>query len=125
MVFMRSGRFSCRCATAPSVYRGEEVVAHRGLQGSGRGLAWREALSSACATAPCDDGRFLPHRRRPRAEPARLARRRLARSTVLIVHGLGGTRGRYEQVAATLAAQGWQVVAYDQRGHGQSPGPRS
>ena len=47
-----------------------------------------------------------------------------ARGTVLIVHGLGEHKGRYEQVAATLAAQGWQVVAYDQRGHGRSPGPR-
>ena len=46
------------------------------------------------------------------------------RGTVLIVHGLGEHKGRYEQVGATLAAQGWQVVAYDQRGHGRSPGPR-
>ncbi len=47
-----------------------------------------------------------------------------ARGTVLIVHGLGEHMGRYEHVATTLAAQGWRVVAYDQRGHGRSPGPR-
>jgi len=46
------------------------------------------------------------------------------RGTVLIVHGLGEHGGRYAHVAAHLAAQGWTVRAYDQRGHGRSPGPR-
>lgn len=47
-----------------------------------------------------------------------------ARGTVLIVHGLGEHGGRYAHVAAYLAAQGWRVVGYDQRGHGRSGGPR-
>lgn len=44
--------------------------------------------------------------------------------TVLIVHGLGEHIGRYEHVAARLNAWGWNVVGYDQRGHGASPGAR-
>ena len=47
-----------------------------------------------------------------------------ARGTVLIVHGLGEHAGRYAHVAAHLAAAGWAVLAYDQRGHGRSSGPR-
>ena len=46
------------------------------------------------------------------------------RGTVLLVHGLGEHVGRYAHVAAALAAQGWAMVGYDQRGHGRSPGPR-
>ncbi len=47
-----------------------------------------------------------------------------ARGTVLLVHGLGEHGGRYEHVAAHLAAHGWRVIGYDQRGHGHSAGPR-
>lgn len=32
--------------------------------------------------------------------------------------------GRLQQVANTLAARGWRVFVWDQRGHGRSPGPR-
>ena len=46
------------------------------------------------------------------------------RGTVLIVHGLGEHIGRYAQVMAHLAAQGWATLGYDQRGHGRSGGPR-
>jgi len=46
------------------------------------------------------------------------------RGTVLVVHGLGEHAGRYVHVMAHLAAQGWASLAYDQRGHGHSPGPR-
>ncbi|MBX3173777.1 MAG: lysophospholipase [Gemmatimonadaceae bacterium] len=46
------------------------------------------------------------------------------RGTVVLVHGLGEHIGRYEQVGAWFAARGFRVVGYDQRGHGQSPGPR-
>ena len=46
------------------------------------------------------------------------------RGSVLIVHGLGEHSGRYGHVAAQLAAGGWAVQAYDQRGHGHSAGPR-
>ena len=47
-----------------------------------------------------------------------------ARGSVLIVHGLGEHGGRYGPVAAQLAARGWAVIGYDQRGHGRSGGPR-
>lgn len=47
-----------------------------------------------------------------------------ARGTVVLVHGLGEHKGRYAPVAERLNAQGWHVVAYDQRGHGESPGAR-
>jgi len=46
------------------------------------------------------------------------------RGTVLIVHGLGEHIGRYEPVAERLSAWGWNVVGYDQRGHGASGGAR-
>ena len=47
-----------------------------------------------------------------------------SRGLVLIVHGLGEHIGRYDAVAQTLAALGWQVLGYDQRGHGRSEGAR-
>ncbi|MFT3818515.1 MAG: alpha/beta hydrolase [Rubrivivax sp.] len=45
-------------------------------------------------------------------------------SQVLIVHDLGEHGGRYEALAQALVAAGHAVAAYDQRGHGRSPGPR-
>ena len=47
-----------------------------------------------------------------------------ARGSVLIVHGLGEHIGRYDHVAAHLNAWHWNVVGYDQRGHGESEGAR-
>jgi alpha-beta hydrolase superfamily lysophospholipase len=47
-----------------------------------------------------------------------------ALGTVQIVHGLGEHIGRYEALAATLNAAGWNVAGHDQRGHGQSEGAR-
>ena len=47
-----------------------------------------------------------------------------ARGTVLIVHGLGEHIARYDAVAGALNAQAWDVLGYDQRGHGRSTGPR-
>lgn len=46
------------------------------------------------------------------------------RGTIVIVHGLGEHVGRYAHVAASLNARGWGVVAFDQRGHGESEGER-
>lgn len=46
------------------------------------------------------------------------------RGTVLLVHGLGEHSGRLGRLAAELAADGWRVIGYDQRGHGESGGPR-
>jgi len=47
-----------------------------------------------------------------------------ATDAVLIVHGLGEHSGRYAALAAWLNRQGYAVRAYDQRGHGRSPGRR-
>ena len=47
-----------------------------------------------------------------------------ARGTVLLVHGLGEHAGRYAQVGALLGQAGWHLEAFDQRGHGRSPGAR-
>ena len=47
-----------------------------------------------------------------------------ARGRVLLVHGLGEHLQRYDALARDLNAAGWAVSAYDQRGHGRSPGPR-
>lgn len=43
---------------------------------------------------------------------------------IVLVHGLGEHAGRYEGWAGELAGLGFLVAAYDQRGHGRSPGPR-
>ena len=43
---------------------------------------------------------------------------------LLLVHGLGEHARRYDLLVNTLWANGWHVLAYDQLGHGQSPGPR-
>ena len=48
----------------------------------------------------------------------------LPRAVVLIVHGLGEHAGRYHHVAQQLTQWGFMVRAYDQRGHGESGGPR-
>ena len=47
-----------------------------------------------------------------------------AHGTVVVVHGLGEHSGRYAHVIDTLNRAHWSVVAYDQRGHGRSPGAR-
>ena len=44
------------------------------------------------------------------------------RGLVLIVHGLGEHAGRYDHVAHRLQNWGFEVRAYDQRGHGESGG---
>ncbi len=46
------------------------------------------------------------------------------RAVVLIVHGIGEHAWRYDHVARRLNAWGFQVRAYDQRGHGESGGAR-
>lgn len=45
-------------------------------------------------------------------------------ASVLIVHGIGEHSGRHENTASYLANKGFSVYAYDQRGHGLSPGKR-
>jgi alpha-beta hydrolase superfamily lysophospholipase len=46
------------------------------------------------------------------------------RAVVLLIHGIGEHCGRFAGVAAALTAHGLAVAAYDQRGHGRSPGQR-
>lgn len=46
------------------------------------------------------------------------------RAVVCLVHGLGEHSARYAHVAAALNRAGYAVVAYDQSGHGKTPGPR-
>ncbi len=45
-------------------------------------------------------------------------------ASVLLVHGLGEHSGRYEHVGDQVAAAGFDVHAYDQRGNGGSGGRR-
>ena len=47
-----------------------------------------------------------------------------ARRSVLIVHGLGEHSGRYAHVAAWFRKRGFDVLSYDQRGHGETSGQR-
>lgn len=41
---------------------------------------------------------------------------------VIVVHGYGEHSSRYGHIAERLTAEGYSVYAYDQRGHGNSPG---
>jgi alpha-beta hydrolase superfamily lysophospholipase len=47
------------------------------------------------------------------------------RGTVVIQHGLAEHSGRYEHVGSHLAAAGFDVIAEDARGHGESGGART
>lgn len=46
------------------------------------------------------------------------------RSAVILVHGIGEHSGRYDHVGRFLAVQGHDVLAFDNRGFGQSGGRR-
>ena len=41
---------------------------------------------------------------------------------VMVLHGLGGTRGTVDAIASAFATAGYSVLAYDARGHGASGG---
>ena len=47
-----------------------------------------------------------------------------AKGVVLVTHGYAEHCGRYREVAHVLVNDGWAVLTYDCRGHGQSPGVR-
>lgn len=61
------------------------------------------------------DGQVLFRRHWPRLGVGRGA---------LLVHGFGEHSGRYRHIATWLNARGWDVLGYDQRGHGRSVGQR-
>ncbi len=46
------------------------------------------------------------------------------RGVVVLVHGIGGHSGLFENLAASLAPLGFDLHALDLPGHGRSPGPR-
>ena len=48
----------------------------------------------------------------------------VARAQVLVLHGYGEHAQRYDELAQTFVAAGYDVVAPDLRGHGKSGGPR-
>ena len=43
---------------------------------------------------------------------------------IVIVHGMGEHSSRYQNLIRALAGEGIGFYAYDQRGHGRSPGQR-
>ncbi|EMR01917.1 alpha/beta hydrolase [Cesiribacter andamanensis] len=47
-----------------------------------------------------------------------------AKALVVLVHGLGEHAGRYQQLAGWLQEQGYGLLVWDQRGHGQTGGQR-
>lgn len=65
------------------------------------------------------DGLALPTRAWLPADPAP------ERAAVVLVHGLGEHIGRYADLGARLASEGYAVHGYDQRGHGRAEGPRA
>ena len=46
------------------------------------------------------------------------------RGMICLVHGLGEHSGRYAHLAVVLTQEGYALLTYDQRGHGQSLGQR-
>ena len=67
-------------------------------------------------TVTTDDGLALHLRVWPAGTPRR--------GVAVLVHGLGEHIDRYDHVARRLNGLGLDVVGYDHRGHGRSPGPR-
>ena len=52
-------------------------------------------------------------------------RARDARAAMLLVHGIGEHSGRYDHIGSFLASKGIDVLAFDNRGFGQSGGRRA
>ena len=47
-----------------------------------------------------------------------------AKASIIITHGIAEHSGRYEEITKKLNDQGYSVIRYDLRGHGQSQGKR-
>ncbi|HLT27936.1 MAG TPA: lysophospholipase [Zeimonas sp.] len=80
-----------------------------------RGLHWRPACASTSRDA---------NEARERAPNANASRTHGHGVRAVVVHGLGEHAGRQRNVAAFLARRGFDVVAFDHRGHGRSGGAR-
>lgn len=65
----------------------------------------------------CMDLRMLPATDTPTT--------RTPKGTVLLTHGYGEYSQRYAPFMDVLTAHGYDVITYDQRGHGTAPGPRA
>ncbi|XZE34381.1 lysophospholipase [Pirellulaceae bacterium SH501] len=82
----------------------------------------------SCETVRCTEDKLtlsdgaVIHRRVWQVEATELRRESLGR--LFVVHGLGEHSGRYDALAKRLASVGWQVTAWDHRGHGLSSGKR-
>jgi acylglycerol lipase len=46
------------------------------------------------------------------------------KALLILIHGMGEHHGRYVHMVPFFHTMGWNVLGYDQRGHGQSEGPR-
>ncbi|MBT9316715.1 alpha/beta fold hydrolase [Leptothoe spongobia] len=46
------------------------------------------------------------------------------KATIILVHGLGGHSGLFQNVVKALIPEGYALYGYDLRGHGRSPGQR-
>jgi alpha-beta hydrolase superfamily lysophospholipase len=77
-------------------------------------------MTSTTATARTPDGIDLLTRHWPAVRSPGSPR-----AEILIVHGVGEHSGRYEHVGDALAAAGFDVHSYDQRGFGSSGGRRA
>lgn len=75
------------------------------------------ATTSTCFELTTSDGLRLLGRRWSAASVPLAGR-------ALIIHGVGEHSGRYDEVAGVMTKLGIEVVSYDQRGFGQSEGPR-
>ncbi len=61
----------------------------------------------------------------PRTPPASESLADSPRAALVILHGLAEHAGRYRTLADELAARGISTLAFDQRGHGTTAGPRT
>jgi acylglycerol lipase len=46
------------------------------------------------------------------------------KALLIFIHGMGEHHGRYRHMVPFFLSMGWDVLGYDQRGHGKSDGPR-
>ncbi|MCO5101393.1 MAG: lysophospholipase [Burkholderiaceae bacterium] len=82
----------------------------------------RKSTSAPCAPAPAPEAIELVRSDRTVLRGLRWRCRGGARAVV--VHGLGEHAARQRNVAEFLAGRGFDVVAFDHRGHGRSDGAR-